>query len=103
MMRENNGTYSVGLLAMSPGQCPGANSVRALQDPVRNMDCGISKFASLVDSTGWISGPDHRGAAENWSTLRGRYTVFVRAAGRNVTVGKKSEVIAIASRFKSLG
>jgi hypothetical protein len=102
-MRENDGQWSVGLLAMSPAQCPNAPSISALMDPIRNLTCGAEKFANLVISTGWISGPGHRGAAQNWSTLRDRYTVFLRSSGKRVTVGHKKEVIAIANQFTNFG
>lgn len=101
-MRENTGEWSVGLLAMSPSQCPNAPSVEALRDPKRNVVCGINRLADLIGQSGWISGPGNRGAAKNWSTLRGRYPVRLANYGvRTVMVGHKSEVIKIAMGYST--
>jgi hypothetical protein len=69
--KEANGTYSVGLLALSPHECDGASSLSALKNPISNLSCGIGMMAQLVADAGSIGGSgDTHGAAAYWSTLR---------------------------------
>lgn len=95
-MRESTGVWSVGLMAMSIGQCPGLGSVSALQQAIPNLECGISDFAKWTADGGSIS--SRSGAGRNWSTLRNPYTAYV--AGKRIVVGKKKQIESIAMGFK---
>ena len=94
--RESNGVWSVGLMAMSVGQCPGASSMSALQQAIPNLKCGITNFAKWAAEGSSIS--EKRGAGRNWSTLRSPYTVY--AGGKRLSIGKKKQIEAIAMGFK---
>jgi hypothetical protein len=92
--REASGAYSVGLLQLSTGECAGAESIAALQDPIRNLQCGTRKLAALIARDGYVTSPDNaHGGAAYWSTLRRPYT-----SGRH-HVGKALEVRLITRKF----
>jgi hypothetical protein len=92
--RETSGAYSVGLLQLSTGECAGAESIAALQDPIRNLECGTRKLANLIARDGFVTSPDNaHGGAAYWSTLRRPYT-----SGHH-HVGKALEVRLITRRF----
>lgn len=92
--RESNGAYSVGLLQLSTGECPGATSVAALQVPVNNLRCGTRKMAALIAEYGYVTSPDNtHGAAAYWSTLRRPYV-----SGKH-HLGKALEVRRITKNF----
>lgn len=105
-LTENSGEESVGLMAMSPGQCPNASSIKALKDPIKNIECAINVMARLIARDHYISvqvktkrGSRWAGAAGNWSCLRTPYTVYVRAARKKVRVGFKQDIIRVASSY----
>lgn len=98
-MIENSGEASVGLMAMSAGQCPNARSSRALKNPIANIECGINVMANLIQQDGYISGPRNKGAARNWSCLRTPYTTYVRSHHKKVRVGFKHEIMRVASTY----
>jgi hypothetical protein len=95
VFREPNGTDSVGLLMLSPGECRNARTLAALKDPVQNLICGTNRMALLIERHGYISGPPNkRGAAAYWSTLRPPYTY-----GR-YKLGKKQQIRALTRHYK---
>jgi hypothetical protein len=99
---ENSGEASVGLLAMSAGQCPNAPSSRALKNPVKNIDCAVNVMAYWIHRDGYISGPRNQGAARNWSCLQKPHKVYVRSIRKKVRVGFKQEIIRVASNYDRL-
>lgn len=109
---EGNGVDSIGLLALSPGECRQAHSARELGDPVRNLLCGVEKMADLVardkvidgsrDAKGNDLGGRSRGIAAYWSTVRPRYKQFDRRRNRYLTLGHKADILGITRRFRAL-
>lgn len=91
--REPNGKYSVGLMALSPGECSNAPTMNSLKDPVKNLICGTRKMAGFIARGGYISGPGNRGAAAYWSVLRAPYKY------RKYRLGKKNLIIAITRQY----
>lgn len=95
--REPNGKYSVGLLALSTGECSNAPTLSALKNPVKNLICGTNKMAHLIARDGYIDGPsNNRGAASYWSVLRKPYSF------RKMKLGKKYEIIPLTKIYRSL-
>jgi|GEM_PF-3623595 len=104
---ENSGEASVGLMAMSPGQCPNARSVSALKDPLKNIECAINVMANAIQRDHYISAivTDRKGrtrwagASSNWSCLQTPHKVFVRSIHKTVRVGFKQDIIRVASSY----
>jgi len=95
---EGNAVYSVGLLALSTGECTGAMDVAGLQDPVKNLTCGLNRMAKLIRRDHEIEGQDNGGACAYWSTLRTPHTATL-SNGKTYTLGKKDQVIERTSLF----
>ncbi|MGZ6404340.1 MAG: hypothetical protein ACXWTJ_22990, partial [Bdellovibrionota bacterium] len=95
---EGNGVYSVGLMALSTGECPDAMTTEQLQDPVANLTCGVNRMAKLIQRDHYIENADDSGACAYWSTLRAPHKAKL-ADGRVVTLGKRDEVIARTKQF----
>ena len=92
--KEPSGDVSVGLLALSPNECPNAPTVDALKDPVENLICGITIMARLIKADGFIDGPPSgRGASAYWSTLRAPYI-----SGK-YHLGKKDQIIPMTKIY----
>lgn len=89
---EGDGVYSVGLLALSTGECPAAMTVEALQNPVANLTCGLNRMARLIKRDHYIETVNNDGASAYWSTLR-RPHVAKLPDGRVYTLGKRDQVI----------
>ena len=98
---EGNGIYSVGLLALSTGECPNAPTQKALMDPVQNLICGVNKMAFLISRGKSIDSPEHRGASAYWSTLRSPYKVWDKHRQRWLYLGKKDQIIERTKKYKS--
>jgi hypothetical protein len=96
---EGHGVYSVGLLALSTGECPNAPGTQDLMDPVKNLVCGVNKMAFLIARGHAIDDPEHNGADAYWSTLRPAHKQQL-PDGRWVMIGKKDEIIARTKLFK---
>lgn len=93
--REASGNYSVGLLQLSPNECPNAPSVAALKNPIQNLICGTRRMASLIARYGYVTTPDNtHGAAAYWSTLRAPYT------HGGLRLGKRNQVAAITGAYQ---
>lgn len=101
MFREPDGKYSVGMLAMSPGECPNAPSLRHLQSAVPNLVCGTNKMASLIARYGNIDGPaSNRGASRYWSTLRAPYKRWDPTRNRYLNLGKRNQILPLVRGFR---
>jgi hypothetical protein len=99
--REPDGNYSVGLLALSPKECPNAQTISALSLATPNLVCGTNKMASLIARDGYIDGPaSARGAAVYWSTLRAPYKVWDASRKRFLNLGKKNEVLPLTRGYR---
>lgn len=96
---ENSGEASVGLMAMSAGQCPNAPSSSALKNPLKNIECAVNVMARLVQRDGYISGPSWQGAARNWSCLQTPHKVYVKSIRKTVRVGFKQDIIRVAASY----
>ena len=95
--REPNGVYSVGLLALSPGECKNAPTITTLKNPVKNIICGASKMAHLIARDGYIEGPvGKRGASAYWSVLRKPYRF------KKYKLGKKELIIPLTRIYKNI-
>ena len=93
--REPNGAYSVGLLALSPGECPNAPDIKSLKNPVKNLECGVGKMAKLIASGRYIDGPKgNRGAAAYWSVLRAPYRY------KKYKLGKKHLIVPLTKEYR---
>lgn len=93
--KEPDGHYSIGLMALSPGECPNAETIALLKIGSRNVACGIAKMANLIARDGWIEGPvGTRGAAAYWSVLRKPYVAH------GYKLGKKHLIVPITSKFR---
>lgn len=101
--REPDGNYSVGLLALSPRECPNAHSIEALKNPIENLICGTNKMARLIDRDGFIDGPPQaRGAARYWSTLRAPYQRWDPSRKRSLNLGKKQQILPLVRGYKGV-
>jgi hypothetical protein len=89
---EGHGVYSVGLLALSTGECKNAMTTRELMDPVKNLICGVNRMAMLIARGRAIDSPEHKGACAYWSTLRPPHKAQL-PDGRWVILGKKNQII----------
>lgn len=99
--KESNGIDSIGLLALSPGECPNAHTARALSTAAANLVCGVNMMARLVAQDHYISGPaDHRGAARYWSTLRPPYKSYDARFHRNLNLGYKNQIVAMTRVYR---
>ena len=98
---EPGGGVSVGLLALSPGECPNAPSVRALMNPVQNLACGVNMMANLIARGRAIDNARFTGASRYWSTLRPAHKVWDRIRKRYLFLGKKREIAARTRSFRS--
>jgi hypothetical protein len=95
--KESDGNYSVGLMQLSTGECSNAETLALLQDPVKNLQCGTAKMASLIARYGYITTPDNlHGAAAYWSTLRRPYV------SGSLHLGKALEVQKITKQFMTV-
>jgi hypothetical protein len=93
--KEPDGNWSVGLLALSPGECPNAPTLESLKNPTKNLACGFAKMANLIARDGWIDGPvGKRGAAAYWSVLRKPYTY------QGYKLGKKDLILPITAKYR---
>jgi hypothetical protein len=101
---ENNGNMSTGLLqisykSISPSyRQSGCNMIYSpsdLKDPYKNLQCGLGILTALIRRTGYIARSNHVGASAYWSTLRTPYRVYLRSMNKSITVGKRSQVIAL--------
>lgn len=90
---EGNGVYSVGLMALSTGECPNAPTRKALMNPVANLICGVNKMAALIGNAGAIATSEHGGAAAYWSTLRPAHKVWDPRLRRYLHLGKRTEIM----------
>jgi hypothetical protein len=99
--REPDGNYSVGLLALSPGECPNAPTMNALKAAVPNLLCGVGKLASLVGRYGYIDGPANaRGASRYWSTLRAPYKRWDPTRNRYLNLGKRNLILPLVRGYR---
>ena len=88
---------SIGLLMMSPGECPNAPTAAKLKNGVENLKCGTARMATLISRDGYVTTPDNRkGAAAYWSVLRAPYTAY------GLKLGKRNEIIAITRAYKAV-
>lgn len=95
LFREPNGSYSVGLMALSPNECNNAPTIRSLKKAVPNLVCGINMMAELIARDGFIDGPKSaRGAATYWSTLREPYSYG------HMKLGKKDKISALTRTYR---
>lgn len=99
--REPDGKYSVGLLALSPGECPNAPTMNSLMAAVPNLMCGVGKLASLVGRHGYIDGPANaRGASRYWSTLRAPYKRWDPSRNRYLNLGKRNLILPLVRGYR---
>lgn len=99
--REPDGNYSVGLLALSPGECPNAPTLNSLKAPLPNLVCGTNKMASLIGKHGYIDGPaDGRGASRYWSTLRAPYKRWDPTRNRYLNLGKRNLILPLVRGYR---
>jgi hypothetical protein len=100
--REPTGQDSIGLLALSPGECPNAPTARQLMDPVQNLICGVNMMAKLIARRGYIDGSTNGrgGATDYWSTLKPRHKRFDKTRNRYLNLGYKAEIIAFTKRYR---
>ena len=91
----------MGLLALSPGECPNAPSVRALMNPVQNLACGVNKLADLIARGRAIDNARFSGASGYWSTLRPAHKVWDKRRKRYLYLGKKREIAVRTRLFRS--
>lgn len=70
------GYDSIGLLQLSYEDtqyaefCELDRKAKSLEDPIKNLSCGVKIMAKLVAKYGAISTPSNKGAAAYWSVLR---------------------------------
>jgi hypothetical protein len=99
--REPDGNYSVGLLALSTGECPNAPTIEQLSEAVPNLVCGTNRMATLIARDGYIDGPDgHRGAAGYWSTLRDPYKEWDPTRNRYLNLGYKNQILPLVKNYR---
>ncbi|MGZ3740158.1 MAG: transglycosylase SLT domain-containing protein [Bdellovibrionota bacterium] len=100
--KEPSGNWSVGLMALSPNECKGYETVDLLKQPLLNLSCGIGKFAQLVAHDGYIAGPAHAmGAAAYWSTLRAPYVQQKPDGNGFYHLGKKLEILPYSTAYRN--
>lgn len=100
--REPDGNYSVGLMALSPKECPNAPTSEALQNPVPNLICGTNRMALLIKLYGNIDGPaERRGASRYWSTLRKPYKYWDASRNKHLNLGKRDLIIPLVRNYRS--
>ena len=102
---------SIGLLALSAGECPNAKSPSELKDPNKNLFCGVNRMASLIARDSLIDGSQIRngeevgqakGASAYWSTLKPRHKKFNKRTGKWFQkIGFKAEICAITRNYKN--
>lgn len=98
---ESPNHWSVGLMALSPNECQGYETVTLLKQPLLNLSCGISKFAALVEKDGYILGSDDRlGAAAYWSTLRAPYTKRKPGGDGVFRLGKRDQILPLTREYR---
>lgn len=98
---ESNGKYSVGLLALTAGECPMARDVQMLQDPVLNLTCGTAIMARAIGRDGYVNGPaERRGAAAYWSSLRNPYRQWSERHQRYLSLGKKPLILPMVRGYR---
>jgi len=99
--REPDGNYSIGMMAMSPGECPNAPDHDDLQVAVPNLVCGTNRMASLIARDGYIDGPHpRRGAARYWSTLRAPYRRWDESRDRYLNLGKRNLILPLVRGYR---
>lgn len=99
--REPDGNYSVGLLALSPNECPNAHTIAQLEQAVPNLVCGTNRMAALIAHDGYIDGPaSRRGASSYWSTLRAPYKEWDASRGRYLSLGKKNQILPLVRGYR---
>lgn len=99
--REPDGNYSVGLMALSPKECPNAPTLEALKNPVPNLICGTNRMALLIRLYGNIDGPaERRGASRYWSTLRKPYKYWDASRNKHLNLGKRDLIIPLVRSYK---
>lgn len=102
--REPDGNYSIGLLALSPGECPNASTHKSLQQAEANLVCGMNRMATLIGRHGNIDGPEHcRGASRYWSTLRAPYKRWDPTRKRNLNLGKRNLILPLTKGYRGTG
>jgi|GEM_PF-4648979 len=94
---EGNGVYSVGLMALSTGECPNAMTIPELMNPEANLICGINRMAKLIARDHYVEG-EKKGASAYWSVLRTPYR-FLHQNGRWYTLGKRDKVLLRTKLF----
>lgn len=101
--REPDGNFSIGLMALSPNECPNASTHKSLQSALPNLVCGTNKMASLIRKFGYIDGPESaRGASRYWSTLRKPYKRWDPTRKRNLNLGKRDQVIPLVRGYRGM-
>ncbi len=99
--REPDGNYSIGLLALSPGECPNASTHNSLKQAEANLVCGMNRMATLIKNYGNIDGPaDCRGASRYWSTLRAPYKRWDPTRKRNLNLGKRNLILPMTRGYR---
>lgn len=99
--REPDGNYSIGLMALSPNECPNAKSFKELQSAVPNLVCGTNRMALLIAKRGYIDGPeDNRGASRYWSTLRKPYKIWDASRKKHLNLGKRDKLIPLVRDYR---
>lgn len=95
--QEPDGAWSVGLMALSPGECSEAMTVKDLQNPIKNLTCGVNKMAFFISRHGFINGPKSaRGAAAYWSVLRDPYVYG------KYKLGRRRRILKITHAYRSM-
>lgn len=98
---EGGGNYSVGLMALSKGECPNAPTEKELLNPVQNLICGVNRMAALIARGNSIENPDNRGASAYWSTLRPAHKRWDPVRQRWLNLGKKALIVARTRTFRN--
>jgi Transglycosylase SLT domain len=95
--QEASGNFSVGLLQLSTGECPNAETLDLLKDPVQNIVCGARKMAALIERDGFITSPDSvHGAAAYWSVLRPPF------GNPGQHLGRRDDVLKITAQYSAV-
>ncbi|MGZ3652840.1 MAG: hypothetical protein ACXWR4_16080 [Bdellovibrionota bacterium] len=108
---EPSGQASIGLLALSAGECANAPAAKSLANPVQNLICGANKMAFLIGRDHIIDGSRFDaagnelskapGAAAYWSTPTPRHKRVDAKKHKTYNVGFKPEIIAITKKYKT--
>lgn len=94
--REDNGRMSIGLLALSSGECPEAKGSAGLKNPIGNLLCGTRIMAELIARDGSIESPaPRRGASAYWSVLRRPYS---HNGNRH---GRRHQIIQFTQQYRA--